>query len=65
MLGVYGSFAQPGTIAPVIFGIYYLLALIWLLYVSLTRPGLIHYPFNRIVELGPAIGVWVTGSALC
>lgn len=64
MIGVYGSFAQPDTFFSKVFAVTFMLSLIWLLYISINRPGVIHYPFNRIVELGPVICVWMTGSAL-
>jgi hypothetical protein len=48
-MGMYGSFASgQGETLSYLFAGAYLLALLEIGYMMLTRPGLFNYPFNRI-----------------
>jgi hypothetical protein len=64
VLGIYGSMAQKGTLVPLIFAGIYLFLLIVSIYLLRSRFGLIHYPFNRIYELGIVMPFWTLLATL-
>ena len=48
LLSIYGSLATPGPVIPLIFASTYFVITACFLYLILTMPGLVRYPYNRI-----------------
>jgi hypothetical protein len=57
-LGLYGSWAQVGTVVPLVFAGLYLVLLMVAVYFMRSRFGLVHYPFSRIYQLGIIMPFW-------